>query len=1150
MVFENWGDGAVTFGSEYEVAVHGTRATGNRIQGKVGVDDNKQGRDGQDKDEAFNFDRLVTFGTMEIDADGPAQFVDVPLLDGNGDPVLDIDGNPIINQEPVLDPITGLQLGSQFLPETIQVVVDDPNDSVHYVNNYYETVEESTGEIFRYAVVDQVEYSALAELRRGEIWGGGLGIEQFDDETYGRDPFAFDERTAFLDEMEALGIDLELNDAQEIANWYFEFGIELGLEADPFVDPDPLAIPELNSLDVAAWEAELWSMIREDIVNAETNKPILNFGATDTASFRASIDNAGNATTYQNYDFNQESFAADVVVEARQFVVQYDSLGNIVSRTSTGSVEHFVTGADGNYWFDVAANPAPPVLTDFVTPEAFQAAYDQWFADFGSVFEYEISLSGDSAFESRIIDKDYSSVDLLDELDETSDVSDYLLGEKKYNVTIFEAPNIRDGQATIVRDVNFLVEVDPAKTQATVEGSVYRDQDGDNIFDSTEEGVAGIVVFHDANMNGILDGSEVSSTVAADGSYSFIIGGLVSAQQAVIAIDSTTVPADLELRNPVTGIQTVTATPEETVQANFTLQRLGGEPALVQGFIFEDVNQNGVQDAGEVGLEATNSVRVYIDINNDGIYGDDGSGNLEPSSFTIDDGSFEIESEIEGQFNVRVDLSTTPLVLTLPSVNSILTDVSAAQVASGLVYGLFDPRNQDFGDLLGYPTLLAENGARHVVMDGVHLGSRVDTDLDGMPSVNARGDDQTGVNDEDGVVILGDIAADSTFDLDIFASGQGASLNAWIDFNNDGDWDDAGEQIFIDQTLILDQKNRFTLTAPTDVDPAATALAARFRWGPFGISYDGPANAGEVEDYLLPTTTPVNISGEVRNDTDGDGIFDTSDAPVENAIVYYDANLDGIRQDDEFSSFTNANGQYQLAISTAVPLDITLRIDETSLQNGEEFVSPIDGIFSQTVTPGTPETANFLVGFPQGVQGEVFGDDDNNGAKGGAEVGLAGVTVNLYSDTDNDTVFETLVGTAVTDATGAYNIPVAIAEQYEVRLDLSNLEFHSQTTPNVADQVVTVSAGTIATAPDFGVYNATLDFVADFGDLSGVGFPTTAADNGASHLVVPGIFLGSTVDADPGTLTSSNANADDNSLADDEDGVVMVSDQILTELNT
>src|SRR5207249_11870054 len=53
----------------------------------------------------------------------------------------------------------------------------------------------------------------------------------------------------------------------------------------------------------------------------------------------------------------------------------------------------------------------------------------------------------------------------------------------------------------------------------------------------------------------------------------------------------------------------------------------------------------------------------------------------------------------------------------------------------------------DFGDApdsLVYPTLMIFNGARHRLVPGIYLGTRIDFEPDGQPDPNATGDDLNG----------------------------------------------------------------------------------------------------------------------------------------------------------------------------------------------------------------------------------------------------------------------------------------------------------------------------------------------------------------------------------------------------------------------
>jgi hypothetical protein len=68
-------------------------------------------------------------------------------------------------------------------------------------------------------------------------------------------------------------------------------------------------------------------------------------------------------------------------------------------------------------------------------------------------------------------------------------------------------------------------------------------------------------------------------------------------------------------------------------------------------------------------------------------------------------------------------------------------------------FTIFVSSGLDYGDApASYGTLLADDGARHQIVSGFHLGATVDADFDGQPTIGADGDDNDGLDDEDGVV--------------------------------------------------------------------------------------------------------------------------------------------------------------------------------------------------------------------------------------------------------------------------------------------------------------------------------------------------------------------------------------------------------------
>jgi len=136
--------------------------------------------------------------------------------------------------------------------------------------------------------------------------------------------------------------------------------------------------------------------------------------------------------------------------------------------------------------------------------------------------------------------------------------------------------------------------------------------------------------------------------------------------------------------------------------------------------------------------------------------------------------------------------------------------------------------NADFGDAPDplYPTLLASNGARHMVDNVTFLGTLVDTETDGLQSPGADGDDLDNLPDEDGVTFLWSTVVGALTRVDVVASAPGF-LDAWYDFNIDGDWNDPGEQVFVSTPLATGNNPLiFWCRSPPSADRVSPASAS------------------------------------------------------------------------------------------------------------------------------------------------------------------------------------------------------------------------------------------------------------------------------------------------------------------------------------
>ncbi|MBN2104257.1 cadherin-like domain-containing protein [bacterium] len=161
-----------------------------------------------------------------------------------------------------------------------------------------------------------------------------------------------------------------------------------------------------------------------------------------------------------------------------------------------------------------------------------------------------------------------------------------------------------------------------------------------------------------------------------------------------------------------------------------------------------------------------------------------------------------------------------------------------------------DEEGFDFGDAPdpSYPTLLASNGARHIIDPNLYLGSDIDSEPDGLPASDAKGDDQHGSNDEDGVIMPSIVTPGQTVSLKVIASASGY-LAGWMDFNINGNWQDQNERI-ITISSVTAGVNHLSFQVPANA--AIGQTYARFRFtSSHHISVDGELPDGEVEDYAV-----------------------------------------------------------------------------------------------------------------------------------------------------------------------------------------------------------------------------------------------------------------------------------------------------------
>ncbi len=176
--------------------------------------------------------------------------------------------------------------------------------------------------------------------------------------------------------------------------------------------------------------------------------------------------------------------------------------------------------------------------------------------------------------------------------------------------------------------------------------------------------------------------------------------------------------------------------------------------------------------------------------------------------------------------------------------------------------------------------------AQHVVLPGISIGGGPDIDLNPFSSVNANSDDLSGFDDEEGVTLPGFIQGVSA-SISVAVTGVGGFLQAWIDWDGNNSFADAGEQIATsvqdggvgDSDGTINGTIELNIGVPVTVTTAQTS--ARFRWSTdTSIGIAGSAPDGEVEDYVLTVIagTPSLLVVKTANDT--------TDVAVGQSIIY------------------------------------------------------------------------------------------------------------------------------------------------------------------------------------------------------------------------------------------------------------------------
>lgn len=605
---------------------------------------------------------------------------------------------------------------------------------------------------------------------------------------------------------------------------------------------------------------------------------------------------------------------------------------------------------------------------------------------------------------------------------------------------------------------------------ATIGDRVWYDVDGDGVQDNTagdgfEPGIPGATVTltfggDDGDLATTGDNITYTTVTGANGIYQFanLFGGDLNGGDPNYTVVVT----------PPTGYPTQTfdndglGTPNQSSlqlgdNASNQLQDFGYRGPATQGlgnFVWEDVNGNGIQESGELGLagvrvELLDAAGNILDVTTTGAGGAYAFNNLAASSVF---GSYRVQfGNTDGLRNFGY--TTQDSGATTDALDSDGHEVTGRTGNVSVPVGAFnDAVDQglyqllNIGDFVWYDI---DNGGDFDAGEVPLPGVTMILDYAGFDGIWGTGDDQIGV------------ATDVT--------------------------DANGEYLFIDRVRGNYRVRVSTPSLPPGVDVPTFDL-------------DGTGTADQAEFNVVVGTDRLDVDFAYRGigsigdriflDFNQNGVFDTGEGIANvDVTLTVDLNNDGV--DEVLTTTTGADGFYQFTNLPAPPAGKSFVVDvvQATLPRDSDG-SPLDntvdpdGGFNSTsqvtLTLAAPNNPDQDFGYrgDGSIGDRVFLDTDGSGAWNTGE-GINGVTVTISGDFDADGVSETY--TTVTGPDGYYNFPglpvrdrnndpiayTITVNQADLPSGVTNTVDPDGGTPHTAVQIIPDAAPNVVTV-DFG----------------------------------------------------------------------------------
>ncbi|MFK7972740.1 MAG: SdrD B-like domain-containing protein, partial [Bacteroidia bacterium] len=574
------------------------------------------------------------------------------------------------------------------------------------------------------------------------------------------------------------------------------------------------------------------------------------------------------------------------------------------------------------------------------------------------------------------------------------------------------SPTNSTNYTVTVTDAKGCTDTDVVRVNTEARGSlgdyVFEDRNYNGIQDATDPAVSGVTVrlFEDNDGNGVPDagGLVATTTSNANGLYSFpsvcpgdyvILFGTKSGYQRTIRNNTAGKDAADSDANPANGrTGTITLAPGENDPTNDAGYY---RPASLGDFVFEDLDADGVQDAGEPGIQGVTVTLL------------DGSGQPTGQTTTTNaSGAYSFTNLTPGNYIVQF---TKPSGFTASPVNTGGDDTkdSDASVTNGrtAVINLTSGETDNSNDA-GFYQSTARLG--DLVFEDKNANGIQDVGEPGIAGVTVRllrgngtATGQTTTTNGSGIYAFTNLAPGSYIVEFVRPSGY--------------------------------QPSPVNQGANDALDSDANATTGRTGVRNLTTGQNDPTN--DAGFYV-----PASLGDLVFEDLDADGVQDANEPGIAGVTVTL---LTGAGQPTGQSTTTNGNGNYSFTnltpgdyiVEFSAPSGYTAspsdqggddaKDSDASVSNGRTAVVDLEsGENDPTVDAGFFQSTARLGNF-------VWEDKNANGIQEAGEPGIQGVTVRLLNGNGSPTG-----STTTTNANGIYNFTNLAPGTYRVEFVAPN----------------------------------------------------------------------------------------------------------------